>query len=971
MGLVTNLSAWVRGAVPRSELDARPDPSRRHVALLLVSALVLASPTAAQEGAPSAIDLDGNWVRTQSNNPINNGMRIRVEAGDATLTAMPESGSDAFSVGEVLWRGLSDAGKLEVLGSNGRYYSASLIMEGDDRLHIDVDDAPGPGYEQTWERAGPSIDGDWVLAEADDPAREGLRIRVQGDHAAIRFLPREAPRSLRVGDFLWRDIGAGGQSREGRLEALSDDRTYATARFRLPDEHRLRLDLDADGGSQLWVRPGVAVQPESEGAACLATSLRQDGMDVPWGWGLTAPAVTSEYTVRELSNLPMPRSLRERYRLLSVLPRSAGVSRQDGIVVDVDPSTVDGLDDHLSYVWRGNAGGRRWRNERYASAQELEERIAHHESEGFRPVDVERFSRGTGVRYAAVWIRNPEEVDWHVDFDLTSGEYGELFRESRAEGYRLVDVEAYRTPNGVRYAGIWHRSCDDANWRQVRGMDRESYLNRVDSLAGLGFSVVDFESYRTGGGQRYAAIWEQVPSRAWRVRTGRRLRQFLDYHHRYRDMGFRLIDYESYETPNGVRYAGIWAENDPRFRYEARAAIDDSVRAYRTANDLPGISIVIIQDGDVVYRRGFGDADREAGKEAHAETVYLTASISKVIGATLAAKLEEEGVGGLDLTASTSQYLTRAADYIPDDEGTLAHRCQLRSPPSWLCEDLPALHTHTVQQLLAKTACVQHYREGPEPDDSKHYLWRAQALAQIWNTSLLNNCTPGQSYRYSTHGFTYVGAVLEAVTGRGIATLIDEELARPFELPSMRAMFTADGARGLPANYHRAKPYRLNDGSQSPNPQTNPSEPATYENSSWKVLGGGIESNAVDLARFGWKLLNGEIVSDTVRDGRLWTSLTGSASSWVDQSTRPPSTPSTLPSGGVGMAWNLGGTAGSGNGRSVRHGGSATGAGSYLKIWRDEDLVIAMLSNRRDHDNRSRNGFLDALAGVVLSSTPP
>jgi CubicO group peptidase (beta-lactamase class C family) len=815
-----------------------------------------------------------------------------------------------------------------------------------------------------------------VLVATAEEGNVDLRLRVEGDRATLRYVPPTAARGFRVGGVVWRGIGAGDRRDLGRLEALAGGRSYASAQYDLIGDDHLRLVVGADGAVEIWARPGAGALPVADEvdqeAACVATSLRHDQTDVPWAWGITAPPPANE--LRASAMLAWPQGRRERYEMAAALPRYRGVSPRYDMVVDVERSRVPDVDDHHAYIWRPRAGeGRLWEDQLDLTASELEALTGSYRDQGFRPTDLEGYSTPAGVRYAGLWVQNSEDIDWLSSFDLTSGEYGTVYQERREAGYRLVDVEAYATPGGTRFAGIWYKSCDNTNWRQWRNLTREQYQARVDSLTALDFRVVDFESYRTSAGQRYAAIWEKIPSpRAWRVRTDRTLKEFLNYHHRYLDEGFRLVDYESYDTDGGIRYGGVWAEDAPRFRYAARATLNDSIAAYLAANDLPGISVVIIQDGDVVYQRGFGFADRERDKWAHARTVYLTASVSKAIGATLAARLEARGVGGLDLSKKTSEYLGPAVDYLDVDDAAAA-TCSL-VPSMWFCNGLPGHHGHTVEQLLSKTGCVPHYREGREPDQSEHYHWRAQALAQIWSDSLLADCTPGQQYRYSTHGFTYVGAVLEAVTGISIARLVQDEIARPFDFPSMRAMYTGDGNHGYLSDYDRARAYSLTNTSNTKPPAGpgNPSIPVDYSpNASWKVLGGGIEAHALDLARFGWKLLDGDIVSATVRDGRLWTSLTGSAMAWADSTTQPPTIPTdaVVPSGGVGLAWVLGGTMGAGNGRWARHGGNAIGAGSQMTIWRDQGVVIAMLSNRTDHVRR--NALLNRLARVVFAATPP
>lgn len=921
-----------------------------------------------------------DWVRVGGDNPRYEGMRIRIEGGRATLTAMPSTGPTSFQVGQVLWRGVAGEGAVEVRGSDGAYYASQLSADGPDRLNIDVEHN-GRGNDQTWERAGPTIDGEWVLVAGGGEGYEGIRVHVDGDRATVRYVPPSAPRAFRVGDLLWRGIGA-----RGDLEALSGSRSYRSGKASLVGDGRLRVVIDADGTLERWARPDAArelltgggdrdapesllergeVDPSLPGDGleppddlptldvpeapsppgpgpgenvCRASSLADEAMELAWAWEVEAAV------------LPDARA-----------PRTdEGTSGKRRFVSDVDRSHAPGLSDHFATLTLA-AGGRAFgdhREHRDLAEADFEARIESYRDEGFRPIDIEGYATASGVRYAGVWMRNREGIDWSTSYDLTSKEYGALYRERREAGYRLVDLEAYSTPDGLRYAGIWIRSCDDGNWRQWRDMDRDQYQARVDSLSDLGFRVVDFESYPTSAGQRYGAIWEEVPSRGWRVRSDRGLTGFLNYHRQYVDEGFRLIDFESYDTAEGVRYGGVWAENDPRYRYAGRDSLDALITAYRTANNLPGISVAIVQDGEVVYRRGFAWADSAARKAAHAGTVYLTASISKVIGATLAARLEEQG--RIDLSDSTKSLLKAPHLYLQGFEMSM---CSVGGF-EWLCATLPDHHTHTLEQLLAKTGCMWHYDEGPEPQRN-YYRWRTQALVQIWDSPLLTSCTPGSHYRYSTHGFTLVGAALEAATGKDMAQLLEDELTGPFELPSMRAMFTS---AGLPSDYERAAAYTLSSTAEDtsaapdtlilrPHPVTNPNVETTYENTSWKVLGGGIETNAIDLARFGWLTLNGEIVSPATRDMRLWASLTGSAVNWSNGNAAP----------GVGLGWRVGGPS---TDRWAQHGGDGIGSGTLIKIWRDRGLVIAMLSNRRFHDVSNDETLLNRLADVV-GTWPP
>jgi CubicO group peptidase (beta-lactamase class C family) len=367
----------------------------------------------------------------------------------------------------------------------------------------------------------------------------------------------------------------------------------------------------------------------------------------------------------------------------------------------------------------------------------------------------------------------------------------------------------------------------------------------------------------------------------------------------------------------------VWAENEPRYDYAYKTTLDTIIGNYRTTHGIPGMSVVVMHADSVLYQRGFGWADSAQAKRAYSGTVYLTASIAKVVGSTIAARLEARGE--IDLSNPTS-------DYIPD---------------------LPDHHTHTVEQLLSKTGCVPHYPEATPrtPDPTRVYAFRTDVLkaetplggnlgtATMWADTLLGGCTPGMHYRYSTHGFTYVGAALEEVTGKPIADIIADELTEPFSLPSMRLVTTEDwgGFGGL-----GVAPHDLAQGYAWSQTQT-ASLPVDYENTTWKVLGGGLQTDAKDLARFGTLTLNGTIVADTTR---LWTPLTAGATAWN-------SAVNSLTATGLGWvvtarapAIRVGTTMRNRN--SAEHGGDGIGTGTLLRMYRDGGLVIAIMANQQE-----------------------
>jgi CubicO group peptidase (beta-lactamase class C family) len=66
------------------------------------------------------------------------------------------------------------------------------------------------------------------------------------------------------------------------------------------------------------------------------------------------------------------------------------------------------------------------------------------------------------------------------------------------------------------------------------------------------------------------------------------------------------------------------------------------------SENVPGISVAVVEDGRIVWARGFGVADRATGSAVTPETLFQAASISKPVAASGALALVDAGVLSLD-----------------------------------------------------------------------------------------------------------------------------------------------------------------------------------------------------------------------------------------------------------------------------------------------------------------------------------
>jgi len=566
-------------------------------------------------------------------------------------------------------------------------------------------------------------------------------------------------------------------------------------------------------------------------------------------------------------------------------------------MIDVDAYSVSG-NVRYAMVWQRN-DGRAWAERRDMTSDQYNQRWKEYRDRGFRPTDVEAYQVGSKMRYAGIWIENRENIKWSSWRNMKAEKYGERFEEMSRKGFMLVDMEAYKTPNGTRFAAIWYKNTRNIQWAQLRNLTRERYQQEVDSRAAAGFRMVDYERYKMGSKTRYAAIWHKDGGPSQIIRTNRSKLGYANNFREYRDDGFRPVDFER----DGSKYGAIWVKVSPRLAdYRHRTTIDQKLKSYLDANNIPGLSAGIYHNGQLVYRGGVGKAD--GNKVAHGETIYPLASISKVIGGTLLGRLENRGrrENGQTVNISGSD-LTRS--HVPA---------------------MPTTHSHTLAQLASHTACISHYNTSPGiSNQNTHYSTQLAAAASIWNRPLLTGCTIGASRSYSTHAFTFLGAALEAATGRTVPQLVREELAIPFNLPSLRVLYTGSS---IPADYDRAAWYASG-------------SIVSRSNNSWKAFGGGIESTAKDLARFGWLTGAGRMTTTAFRDNTLLVQQPNSTNAY---------------------AWVIGTQNGR---RRVQHGGSWTGAKSQLSVWPDNSLSIALLSNQKGHNGLS--GLANDIANIILN----
>ncbi|WP_320676200.1 serine hydrolase domain-containing protein [Prochlorococcus sp. MIT 1300] len=231
--------------------------------------------------------------------------------------------------------------------------------------------------------------------------------------------------------------------------------------------------------------------------------------------------------------------------------------------------------------------------------------------------------------------------------------------------------------------------------------------------------------------------------------------------------------------------------------------------------DIPGASISVIDDGRIVWARGFGIADKTTQRKVTASTLFTANSITKTLTSLAVVKLLAEK--GIALDEPVNRYLTNWK--IPDNSFTkrvpvtfrmlLNHTAALTSPyPTGCCgprETLP-----TMQQFL----------EGKPP--------ATNLPVQVTNV-------PGESYAYCNGCYSVLQPALEAIGDNSFKLLMKELVLAP----SNMGVSTFDDTFFLEDTSTIAIPYDSDGTVHQHAPMRNP------------ILSTGLLwTTAIDLARF-------------------------------------------------------------------------------------------------------------------------
>ena len=169
---------------------------------------------------------------------------------------------------------------------------------------------------------------------------------------------------------------------------------------------------------------------------------------------------------------------------------------------------------------------------------------------------------------------------------------------------------------------------------------------------------------------------------------------------------------------------------------------------------MPAVSIAIVRDGQLAWRRAFGVKDTGTNEPVDTNSVFAACSDTKPVFAYGVVKLAEKGV--LNLDTPLTKYTKRRI--VAD----------------------PRIEMITARHVLTHTTGFPNWRQGPD---------------------LPIQFTPGSQYQYSGEGFSYLQSVVEEITGRSFERFMLDNILVPLGMTSSRITWDMESVKQI------AKPH--------------------------------------------------------------------------------------------------------------------------------------------------------------------
>ncbi len=320
------------------------------------------------------------------------------------------------------------------------------------------------------------------------------------------------------------------------------------------------------------------------------------------------------------------------------------------------------------------------------------------------------------------------------------------------------------------------------------------------------------------------------------------------------------------------------------------AKIDEVMTAankYRLFNG----SVLVAENGKVIYKKGLGLANMEWNIPNTPDTRFRLGSITKQFTAALILQLVEQGKVKLD---------GRVTDYIPAYRKDIGEKV-------------------TVHQLLNHTSGIPSYTSLPGffNDVSRNPFTVDDFIKKYASNNL--EFEPGSKFSYNNSGYFLLGAIVEKVTGQTYEKALEERILDPLGMKNTGYDHHANIIEKRASGYQKTPDGYVN---------------APYLDMSLPYAAGAMYSTVEDLYRWDQALHTDRVLSSATKELMYKPNLSDYAYGWVITRAKLGTGTESVP--------------------KIAHGGGINGFNTVIVRFPAQKHLIVMLDNTSQGGNVAR-----------------
>lgn len=303
-------------------------------------------------------------------------------------------------------------------------------------------------------------------------------------------------------------------------------------------------------------------------------------------------------------------------------------------------------------------------------------------------------------------------------------------------------------------AAFLFAACEKEIIEPEEQLSDAAYLNSVSFLMSSNPGLTSNISAYKGGSYFYVSIPEAVDLKSLKASFTVPKGAKVYVNEKEHTDGQTAIDYSNLVSVKVISESGKKSSVVTVYAKHGDQTIDDKVYKFMTDYSIPGVSVSVMKDEQIIYSSGYGFAVEETRTKTTADHLFRLASVSKQFTTLCIMTLYERGLLDIDRNVfGKNGILDAQFPGVTGNKATITVRNLLQHNSGWPTDPDPMFTS---------------IRNDKTIDDLIRYILDLELIHE-----------PGSTYSYYNMGFGILGRVVEVVSGQEYEQFLKNEVLKP------------------------------------------------------------------------------------------------------------------------------------------------------------------------------------------------